>query len=127
MEKEKYIINGNNFSTLEEFFDEISKVLIPNAKWGKNLDAFNDILSGGFGTPENGFILEWKHSSISKLKLYYPETVRQLELQLKHCHPTNAFKIKTDIELAKQNIGETVFEWLTKIINDHNNIVLLLE
>ena len=50
---ELYEIDGKNFSTLEEFYDEISRVLIPGAQWGRNLDAFNDILRGGFGTPDS--------------------------------------------------------------------------
>jgi len=50
-------IDGLRFSTLEEFFDEVSRTLIPGADWGRNLDAFNNILRGGFGTPEWGFIL----------------------------------------------------------------------
>ena len=46
-----YEIDGNDFSTLDEFYDEITRVLIPGVSWGRNLDAFNDILHGGFGTP----------------------------------------------------------------------------
>ena len=49
-----YEIDGLEFHTLEEFYDVVSRVLIPNAYWGRNLDAFNDILRGGFGTPEGG-------------------------------------------------------------------------
>ncbi len=53
--KQIFEINGNNFATLETFYDEISRVLMPDRAvdgWGRNLDAFNDILRGGFGTPE---------------------------------------------------------------------------
>lgn len=57
----KYEIDGARFSTLEEFFDEVSRVLIPGVFWGHNLDAFNDILRGGFGTPEEGFSLVWRN------------------------------------------------------------------
>jgi len=49
-----FVIDGFQFSTLDGFFDEISRKLIPGAQWGRNLDAFNDILRGGFGTPEEG-------------------------------------------------------------------------
>lgn len=33
-----YEIDGVNFSTLEEFYEEISRVLVPGATWGRNLD-----------------------------------------------------------------------------------------
>lgn len=56
-----YEIDGENFSTLEEFYDEVSRVLVPGAAWGRNLDAFNDVLHGGFGTPEDGFIFRWRN------------------------------------------------------------------
>jgi len=129
MSKRIYEIDGNNFSTLEEFWDEISRVLIPDVYWGRNLDAFNDILRGGFGTPEEGFILVWKNSSVSREKLGYAETVRQLEKRLQKCHLTNREYVKLQIERAKQHKFATVVEWLIEIIEDeeHNDIELRLE
>jgi RNAse (barnase) inhibitor barstar len=49
-------VDGSEFSTLEGFYDHVSLRIVPGAEWGRNLDAFNDILRGGFGTPEEGFI-----------------------------------------------------------------------
>src|SRR4051812_47410605 len=124
MGKHVYILDGNNFSTLEEFWEEIGFVLfdIRNAHWGRNLDAFSDILCGGWGTPDEGFILVWKNSAVSKEKLSYPETIRQLENMLKRCHPTAIEIIKSKIELAKQNKGDTVFDWLVEIIKDEERV-----
>ena len=62
-------IDGARFSTLEEFYDEVDRVLIPHAWWGRNLDAFNDILRGGFGTPECGFEIRWKDHQLSQERL----------------------------------------------------------
>ena len=36
--KSVYEIDGCDFATLEEFFDAVSRVLIPGAEWGHNLD-----------------------------------------------------------------------------------------
>lgn len=54
MTKQTIIINGDNFSNLETFYDEIDRVLTKNLDWatGHNLDAFNDLLRGGFGVYE---------------------------------------------------------------------------
>ena len=67
--KPTYEIDGRRFATLDEFYEEISRVLIPGAKWGHNLDAFNDILRGGFGTPDGGFVLRWVNSDVSRQRL----------------------------------------------------------
>ena len=80
--KRVYEIDGAEFSSVEEFFDEISRKLIPDATWGTNLDAFNDILRGGFGTPEGGFVLRWLNSNASREQLGFAETVRQLRRRL---------------------------------------------
>ena len=114
-----YEIDGTRFSTLEEFYEEVSRVLIPDAYWGRNLDAFNDILRGGFGTPEEGFVLVWKNSDLSRRRLGYPETVRQLGLRLEKCHPSNREYVAHDLEEAEREEGPTVFDWLVEIIRVH--------
>jgi RNAse (barnase) inhibitor barstar len=119
MAKAVYEIDGCDFATLEEFYDAVSRVLIPSAGWGHNLDAFNDILRGGFGTPYGGFVLRWKHSSVSRERLGYPETVRQLERRLACCHPANRQWVGEDLEQARQGVGPTVFDWLVEIIQVH--------
>ena len=119
MTKPIYEIDGMDFSTLEEFFDEVSRVLIPNAKWGHNLDAFNDILRGGFGTPDTGFMIRWKNSELSRERLGYAETTRQLELRLLKCHPSNRDIVQQEIDKTGEHHGSTVFDWLIEIINVH--------
>lgn len=117
--KQVFEIDGNNFSTLETFCDEVSRVLMLSSAVHSNLDAFNDILRGGFGTPDEGFILRWKNSDMSRQRLGYAETVRQLEKRLERCHPENRPDVARELELARLEQGETVFDWLVGIIRDH--------
>jgi RNAse (barnase) inhibitor barstar len=60
----RIIINGSNISDAETFFNEIDNVLTKDLDWetGHNLNAFNDLLMGGFGVTdyEESFILIWK-------------------------------------------------------------------
>lgn len=114
-----YIIDGSQFGTLEEFFEQISRVLIPGADWGRNLDAFNDVLRGGFGTPDDGFEIHWAHSGTSRARLGYAETVRQLKLRLQRCHPSNRPNVSQQLADARNGIGSTVFDWLVEIIEVH--------
>lgn len=69
MHKPAFIIDGARISTLDAFYREIERSLIPRAAWGRNLDALHDILRGGFGTPEGGFVLCWTHSDRSRVRL----------------------------------------------------------
>jgi RNAse (barnase) inhibitor barstar len=63
-------INGMEFDDIESFAKHFSKVALNNQHcWNGNLDAFNDILRGGFGTPEEGFIIEWRNHDKSKREL----------------------------------------------------------
>ncbi len=74
-----YEIDGSNFRTLEQFYDEVERVIVGEQSWGRNLDAFNDILSGGFGTPAEGFHIRWINSDLSRRYLGHDETVRGIE------------------------------------------------
>lgn len=112
-------LDGTRVSTLEEFFTEVSRAVIPGADWGHNLDAFNDILRGGFGTPDGGFTIRWRDHAVSAERLGYRETVRQLELRLSRCHPTNRTFVLEDLARAKGGEGPTVFDWLVEIIRCH--------
>lgn len=77
-----YEIDGTMFDTVDGFYEEVSRIVIPGASWGRGFDAFNDILRGGFGTPEEGFVLRWRHHEVSRKRLGYEETVRQLEQRI---------------------------------------------
>jgi RNAse (barnase) inhibitor barstar len=115
-----YEIDGRQFSTLEEFFAEFSRVVTPGFDpLLSNLDAFDDVLSGGCGTPDGGFTLRWKNHELSRQRLGYAQTVRQLELRLARCHPTNRPQVAQDLKQAQAHQGPTVFDWLTEIIHDH--------
>ncbi|MGE3540478.1 MAG: barstar family protein [Candidatus Tectimicrobiota bacterium] len=110
-------IDGSQFATLEEFFSHFGERAL-TVPWGTNLDAFNDVLRGGFGTP-SGFILRWKNHAVSKQRLGYEETARQLELKLSRCHPANRASVAQELKAAKHKQGPTVFDWLIEIIQVH--------
>ena len=75
MIKKKFIIDGNNFSDLDSFYDEFEKVFLKDYpeefKFGRNLDAFDDVLEGGFGKFDEyeNIILIWKRYDKSEKEL----------------------------------------------------------
>lgn len=68
-------IDGNRFSDIEGFYTEIDRLLTRDLDWktGHNLNAFNDLLRGGFGFHEYGEALHvtWINASKSKKDLGY--------------------------------------------------------
>ena len=119
MEKPVLAVDGANFDTLDAFYDEVERSLIPGSPWGRNPDAFNDILRGGFGTPEGGFVLRWVNSARSRACLGFPETVRYLEAKVRRCHPSNVPSVEADLDAARRGEGETLFDILVGIIRVH--------
>ena len=119
MAKPVFEIDGKTFDSLDGFFEEVGRMLIPGAAWGANLDAFDDILGGGFGTPSDGFILRWSNSSHSQRALGYAATIRHLENRLRRCHPDNVSVVKKDLEAARRGEGQTLFDVLIEIIRRH--------
>lgn len=75
MAKPVFEIDGEHFTDLQGFFVEISKIV--GDGWGKNLNAFNDILYGDMGMPfDEPFVLVWKNSALSRERLGYDATLK---------------------------------------------------
>lgn len=114
-----YEIDGARFSDFDGFCDEISRQVIPNAVWGRNLNAFNDILRGGFGTPDEGFHLIWRNVDLSADRLGRAETLRSLRAQLAASPADHRALVLEDIEDVLRGTGDTVFDWLVMILQEH--------
>ncbi len=125
--KKVYVVDGSRFTTLAETATEFTRVLGLTMPWDGNLDAFNDFLRGGFGTPDEGFILTWQHSDISRRRLGYRETLHWLEERVRYCHPSNVAHFQERIAAARRQEGETLFDTLVAIVRDHEDIELRLE
>jgi hypothetical protein len=114
----EFVFDGTSFDDLAGFFTAIARTLGVTG-WGRNLDAFNDILRGGFGTPDGGFILRWANSAVSARRLGWPETIRFIETKLTTCHPANIPRVQDDLAAARREEGPTLFEIITGIIRAH--------
>jgi RNAse (barnase) inhibitor barstar len=130
MHTREILFDGNKFADLESFYNEIDNVLTKNLDWqtGHNLDAFNDLLRGGFGVHEyeESMKITWTNSLKSKNDLGFEATIKYLTNKLKTCHPTNKELISADLEEAKMHRGKTLFEIIIDIIKEHNHIELIM-
>jgi len=95
------VIDGNNFATLMEFYDEVERKFTKGLNWkiGRNLDAFNDVLRGGFGIhgDDEPIIIRWVNSDKSKK------------------------------ELGRSETGKLLFDTIVSIIRGHKDIKLMIE
>ena len=68
-----FILDGNKFSNIEGFYNEIDALLTKDLDWktGHNLNAFDDLLQGGFGVHEfnEPITIKWINYNKSKKDL----------------------------------------------------------
>ena len=124
----KIEIDGNKFSNLAEFYDEIESKLTSGLNWkiGRNLNALDDVLGGGFGIHEMDENIEvvWLNSEKSKSDLGWRETISYVQKKLETCHPTNKPDVKSDLKDAESKKGQTLYEIIAELISEKRNIKL---
>jgi hypothetical protein len=116
----QYTLYGRSFQGLAGFFDAVSFALGTKG-WRRNLDAFNDILRGGFGTPDEGFVLRWANADVSAMRLGWEETILFIERKLTTCYPDNVPDVRKDLEMARCHEGQTFFEVIVQIVREHGS------
>ncbi len=124
------VIHGGHFSSLDGFYEEVSKVLMKDTDWKVGtLDGFDDILYGGFGAFENKDKIEiiWKESQKSKDELGLKATQEFYENKIKQGKPFNIELIQQKLDDLNAGKGQTLFEILVEIIKSHTNITLTLD
>ena len=67
-----------------------------------------------------------KNSDLSKARLGYEETVRELARMFIRAHPKARPLIQERIDLANHQKGETVFDWLINAIGRENPEIELI-
>ena len=105
----EFIIDGSDFFDIESFYCEIGDLLAKDLDWktGHNLDAFNDILRGGFGVHEYGEPIKiiWRNFSKSRNDFGYEATIKYYEQILLHCHPTNINSVQRKLSYQKKSLA----------------------
>jgi len=130
MRKLKLEIDGNNFHDIDSFYDEINRLTMSNEDWklGNSLDAFNDLLYGGFGILKDFDQLEiiWKNSEKSRSDLGFETTKNFYQNKFRHPEVFNSQYIQQKLNELESGQGQTYFEILLEIISEHKNINLTL-
>jgi hypothetical protein len=123
-----FVLDGARVAGLEGFWDEVERVLLPpTTVWGRSLDAFNDVLRGGFGTPDDGFVLRIVHASKLREALGHHETSRWLEARLPDVHASNVSGFTQRLDEARAGRGPTLFDELVDILHERAGDDVTLE
>lgn len=123
-------LNGARIHDIPSFYAEVNAVFMAGEPWqlSASLDAFNDLLYGGFGAlsgnePATLVWLDAEHSrhalGLQTTRCYWQDKLAQPErFNAAHCqHQLNALENGT---------GQTYFDILLEIIAGHGNITLVL-
>ena len=89
VERRAYYLDGSKMKTKDEFFDEVQRIFCPAFKhFERNLDAFDEILRGGFGIfgRNEPIVLYFKNHVIAKKHLGEDFYNKILGIIRKHDH-----------------------------------------
>ncbi|MFI9489371.1 barstar family protein [Promicromonospora sp. NPDC052451] len=112
------VVDGTRFSDLDGFAREFSR-LLTGYTWSGNLDALNDVLRGGYGTPAGGWVLRWLGSEASRAALGHAATARRLERLLPSVDPSNRAAVEARLAAARRGEGPTLFDEIVAIMREH--------
>ena len=120
--RKEIVIDGSRFDDLAGFYDEVERVLTKGLSWriGRSLNAFSDVLRGGFGVHEFGepIAIKWLHFDKSKKDFAYRATAEYYKDGLKHCHPSSADSLRKALKNALDQTGPTLMDIILELILD---------
>nr|WP_221930384.1 hypothetical protein [Paracoccus laeviglucosivorans] len=93
---------------------------------GESLDAFNDLLFGGFGAAGPGpLVLIWRDMEKSCADLGMQATRDYYRAKLARPEQFNAARFQAELAALEAGTGQTYFDILLEIIADHPQITLV--
>ena len=124
-------IEGNAINDIASFYEEINRVLMKGESWliGHSLDAFDDLLYGGYGALQGAQSVElvWYHMDHSRKALGYQATRAYYLDKLRPNSPYNKKLFAEKLSALESGRGETYFETILSIIADHPSIRVISE
>ena len=126
----KIILEGKDIVDIPSFYTQINAQLMQGEDWslGESLDAFNDLLYGGFGAAKDADLLEieWHDIDISRKHLGIETTKAYYQAKIQHGKPYNTALFQEKLQALAQGRGPTYFDILIEIIQSHRDRVRLI-
>jgi len=125
------ILDGSQIHDIPSFYEEINRVFMANENWklGQSLDALNDMFYGGYGIIKGNeeIHLIWKNWEQNKKDLGLELTKTYYRNKLQQTSIFNTEFVSAKLTELENGTGQTYFEIILEIIEDHPNIKLILE
>ncbi|MDR2920824.1 MAG: barstar family protein [Tannerella sp.] len=123
------IIDGSNIYDIPSFYEEVNRAFMDDEDWkiGQSLDAFNDLLYGGFGKikGKEKIQLVWKNFEQNREDLGLELTKAYYQNKLKSPEVYNVNFVEEKLSELENGTGKTYFDIILEIIGDHPNIELV--
>ncbi|MEH3121593.1 MAG: ribonuclease inhibitor [Sphingomonas phyllosphaerae] len=121
-------IRGRSIRDIPSFYAEINRVFMAGEDWklGESLDAFNDLLFGGYGAiagPEP-VELVWEDIEASRVALGIDTTRAHLLGKLRQPERYSVAVIQQQLDRLEGRDGSTYFDTILDIIREHPNLKL---
>ncbi|NDJ56333.1 ribonuclease inhibitor [Enterobacteriaceae bacterium 4M9] len=122
-------LHGAHIHDIPSFYVEVNAVFMADEAWqlGQSLDAFNDLLYGGFGALAGNepVTLVWLDAEHSRKALGLEATRRYYQDKLSQPARFNRAHFQRQLDALENGSGQTYFDILLEIIADHPNITLV--
>lgn len=122
-------IDGTAINDIASFYEVINQTLMVGEDWklGNSLDAFDDLLYGGYGLLKDYDKLEiiWKNIEHSRKRMGVEATQKHYLDKLNSNLPYNKSLLHQKLKDLDAGKGQTYFDVLLEIIDSHKNVHLL--
>ena len=123
-------LKGKKITDIGSFYKHINKQLMQEEDWkiAASLDAFDDLLYGGFSKWKDYDQLEivWEDIEISQQHLGFDTTMKYYQSKIYPGSPYNQSLFRQKIKSLENGNGQTYFDLLIAVINNHKDRVKLI-
>ena len=127
--KKEITIDGGSIRDISTFYTEINSVFMHEETWeiAQSLDAFDDLLYGGYGAINGNepVRLIWSNIEVSLVALGYETTKSYYMRKLEQPAVFNTVMFQEKLDALDAGVGETYFDIIIGIIASHPNIELV--
>ena len=127
--KKEFVIDGNRIKDKSSLYEEINRQFMHEESWqlAESLDAFDDLLYGGFGAikEKEEIKIVWLNFERNKEAFGLDFTRNFYKEKLEQPENFDSKLVRRQLDDLERGEGQTYFEIIEEIISSHPNIELI--